>query len=57
MFMVKLQANLISDETSLPGLYMLTFSLWPHKIIPLCICATPVCYLLLRSTSNPDPQD
>ena len=57
MFMVKLQANLISGETSLPGLYMLTFSLWPHKIIPLCICVTPVCYLLLRSTSNPDPLD
>ena len=57
MFMVKLQANLISGETSLPGLYIVTFSQCLHKIILLCICGTPACHLLLRSTSNPDPLD
>lgn len=57
MFMVKLQANLIFGEKSLPGLYMVTFSLCSHKIISLCIRGTPVCHLLLRSTSNPDPLD
>ena len=57
MFTVKFQANLISGETSLPGLYMVSFSEYPHKIILLCICGTPVCCLLLRSTSNPDTLD
>ena len=34
--MIKVLANSVSDEGSLPGLQMVVFSLCPHMASPLC---------------------